>query len=53
MLDATLLPAALVVIKVPGHSRLNVLEAKGNHFTDISAQNPALKEINSQTSVMV
>lgn len=53
MLDAMLLLAALAVIKVPGPSRLNILKAKGNHLTDNSTQNPAVKEINSQTSVMV
>ena len=52
LLDAILLLAALA-IKVPGHSRLNSLEAKVTHLIDISAKNSALKETNSQTSVMV
>lgn len=46
LLDAILLLAALA-IKVPGHSRLNSLEAKVTHLIDISAKNSALKETNS------
>lgn len=52
LLDATLLPATLAVIKVPGHSKLDSLEAKGNHIADISAKNVALKGTKNQTSVM-
>lgn len=53
LLDAILLPVALAVIKVPGHSRLNSLGAKVNHLADIATKNTALKETNSQTLVMV
>lgn len=31
LLDAILLPEALAIIKVPGHSNSDALEAKGNH----------------------
>lgn len=47
-----LLSSALAT-KVPGHSRLNSQEATVIHLTDISAKNVALKETNSQISVMV
>lgn len=53
ILNAILLPAALAIIKVLGHSRLNSLETKVIYLTDISAKNAALKETNSQTSVMI
>lgn len=53
LLDALILPAALVIIKVTRHSKLDFLEAKGNHLTDISTKNIALKGTNNQTSVMV
>ena len=43
-------PAVLFIIKLPGHSGLNSLEAKVIHLTDISAKIATLKEINSQTS---
>lgn len=46
LLDAILLPDALA-IKIPGHSELDSLEGKGNHFADISAKNAALKGISS------
>ena len=42
----------LAIIKVPEHSKLDSLEAKGN-LTDISTKNTALKAINDQISVMV
>lgn len=38
LLSAILLPVALASIKIPGHSRLDYLEAIGNHLTDISAK---------------
>lgn len=47
------MPAALAIIKVPGHSKLNSLEAKGNHLTDISAMHTALKGTNNQIFIMV
>lgn len=47
LLDTIFLPAALAIIKVPGHSKLNSLEAKGNHFTHISAMNTAPKGTNN------
>lgn len=43
---------ALATIKAPGHSRHNSMETKGNHLTDISAKNDAVKENHSQISVM-
>ena len=53
LLDAILLPATLAINKIPGHSKLDSLEAEGNHLADIAAKNAALKETNSQASVMV
>ena len=54
LLDAILLPAVLVIIKILGHSKLDFLGAKGNHLADIFAKNAALEGTNnSQTSVMV
>lgn len=52
---AMLLPAALATIKIPGHSKLNSLKAKGNHLTDIFSRNEALKgtNISGNQSVMV
>ena len=47
------LAAALTIIKIPGHSRLDSLEAKGNHLPDISSKITALKGTNGQTSVTV
>lgn len=47
-----LLLAARAIAKIPGYSRLNSLEAKGNHPADISAKNATLKETNSQISVI-
>lgn len=47
------MPAALAIIKVPGHSKLNSLEAKGNHLTDISAMHTAPKGTNNQIFIMV
>lgn len=54
LLDAIFLPGALA-IKILGHSKLDSLEAKGNHLTDIFPPRTllSLKGINSQTSVMV
>ena len=48
VLDAIHLPAALAIINVPGHSRLNFLETKGNYLAVISTKNTALKKTNSQ-----
>ena len=48
LLDAILLLAILTIIKVPGHSKLDSPEAKGNHLTDISTKNTALKGTNNQ-----
>lgn len=53
LLDAIQLADALASIKVPAHSKLDSLEARGNHLVDISAKNAALEGTNSQTSVMV
>ena len=54
LLDAILLPAILAIIKIPGHSKLDSLEAKWNHLADISAKNAALKRTNnSQAFVMI
>lgn len=53
-MDGIFLSAALVIIKIPGHSKLDFLEAKGNHLADTPAKNAALKGANSsQTSVVV
>lgn len=53
LLDAVLLPAALAVIKVPGHSKSGFLEAKGNHLTRNPAKNATLLRSINQTSVIV
>ena len=34
----------LVIVNVPGHSRLDSLEAKVNHLADISGKNDAVKK---------
>ena len=53
LLDEIFLPAALVIIKILGHSNFDSLEAKGNHLYDLSTRNAALKETNSsQTASM-
>ena len=36
LLDTILLPAALAIIKGPGHCKSDSLEARGNHLTDTS-----------------
>ena len=52
-MNAILSPATYI-IKIPGHSKLDSLEAKGNHLADISARNATVKGTNNrQTSVMV
>lgn len=43
LLGAILLPTALAVIKILGHSKLDSLETKGYHLAGISARNAALK----------
>lgn len=48
--NAILLLAALALAKVSGHSRLDSLEAKVNHFTDISSKIATLEETSNQTS---
>ena len=53
LLDAIPLPAALDIIKLSRHSRLNSLEAKRKRLTGISTKNAACKEASSQTSVLV
>lgn len=51
-MDEIILPATLTIIKNPGHSELEFLEAQGNHFADTSARNAAFKGMDSsQTSV--
>ena len=54
-MDAILfLPAILVIIKIPGHSKNLTLEVKENHLADISIRNAAPKTTSScQTSVMI
>ena len=53
-MNTVLLPAALAIIKVLGHSKLDSLEARVNHFADNSARNAAFKRTTSiQTSVMI
>ena len=48
------IPAALAIIEILEHSKLDSLEAKGNHLADIFARNVVFKGTNSsQTSVMV
>ena len=49
LLYATILLGILAIIKVPRHSKLNSLEAKGNHLTDISTKHSARKGTNNQT----
>ena len=44
--NAIFLSATLAITNIPGHSKLYSLEAKGNHFADISAGNAALKGAN-------
>ena len=39
--------------KILSHSKLDSLEAKGNHLADICTRNAALEGTNSQTSVTV
>ena len=54
LLDAILLSADLAIIKIPGHSKLDSLEAKGKHLADTSRKNAAVKGANSsQSSLMV
>lgn len=54
LLHAILVPAALAIIKTPGHSNCDSLEEKENRCGDIPARNAALKGTgSSQTSVMV
>ena len=53
-MNGILVPAASAIIKIPGHLKLDSLEARENHFADISARNDVLKGTNSsQTTVMV
>ena len=53
-MNAILLPATLVIIKIPEHSKLDSLEVRGNHLADNSARNAALRGTDStQGSVMV
>lgn len=53
LLDAILSLSALAIIKNPGHSDLDSLEAKGNPFADTSTRNAVFKETSSsQISVM-
>ena len=52
MLTEHLPSATFTIIKILGHFKLDILEAKGNHFADILARNAALKGTSSsQTSV--
>ena len=54
MLHTILLPAALAIIKVLEHSKLDFLEARVYHLADNNARNAALKGTNSsQTSIMI
>lgn len=48
-LDGMHFLTGLIIIKFPGHSRINSLEAEGNHLTDISAKTAAIKKTSSQT----
>ena len=43
-MNAIFLPATLAIIKIPGHSKLDSLEAKGNHLAELSARITPLKE---------
>lgn len=36
------LPSALAIIKIPGHSKLDRLEAKENHLADMPSRNTCL-----------
>lgn len=42
-----------LIIKIPGHSTLDSLEAKENQLPDISAKNATYKGTKDQTSVVV
>lgn len=54
LLDASLSCDALNILKIPGHSKLDSLHAKGNDLVDISAKNAVFKGISSfKTTVMV
>ena len=54
LLHTILLPAALAIIKILGHSKLDFLDARVNHLADNKVRNAALKGTNSsQTSVMI
>lgn len=52
LLDVTLLPGTLAIIKVQEHSKNDSLEAKENHLADTSKKNVILKGTNNETSVM-
>ena len=46
--------AVLAINKIQRHSKLDLLEAKGNHLADISARNTVCKATrSSQTSIMM
>lgn len=47
LLDIIILPAASAIIKIPGHSKLDSLETKGNHLADTNARNDILQGSNS------
>ena len=45
------LASHLAIIKVPGNSKPDSLESKGNHLADISAKNAVLKGTNHQPNL--
>ena len=48
LLDTILLPSALAIIKVSGHSKADTAEAKGNSSADHTTKTAALQNDNNQ-----
>lgn len=44
LLDTILLPVGLALFKIPGHSKIDYLKAKGNHLANTSTRNAVLKK---------
>ena len=43
LLDAIILPATLAIIQIPGHSKLDSLETKGNHLLTVQQKRSQLQ----------
>lgn len=52
LLYAIQIPAAVAMIKVPGHLKLDSVEARGYYLAENVAKNAALKSPTDQFSVM-